>query len=282
VFLVVLGALDGNALAQRRIVRDLACILVGVSLVLLIPSGNTRVGSVFRNPNYAAHYLCCGLVVVIACWRARLRTKLALTGVVLLGCYLTGSFASAPFLAAAGGYWAWSSAGSLPRNLRTAARLVAVVGVLVVSFAAMSRVTTGDVDLGHGVSTARLDRSGSSRTGLYRDALRVWRHNPMGVGPEGIKGHNIELSIPQATEIHDDVLDTLVAGGVLALVGLVGMVSTLWRLTPAGSGSRALISGLIAASVFRQTWNFRHLWLLLAIVVAVDRLRAFHASTPPS
>jgi hypothetical protein len=56
------------------------------------------------------------------------------------------------------------------------------------------------------------------------------------------------------------------------VIGLVGLWVTIWRRTERGGLAHLLIVGVLVAGLFRETMHYRHLWLLLALGVALDRL----------
>ena len=58
--------------------------------------------------------------------------------------------------------------------------------------------------------------------------------------------------------------------GLLGLVAVIAIGTVVWRATPPGGIARGLIVGLSVGSFVRETINFRHLWIGLAIAVALD------------
>lgn len=279
VFLVLLGLLEGRRRDQVLLAR--AYVLTGLfQVVMLIASSKSRATGTFGNPNYPAHLLLCAVVLVTYVqWRRVV--CIAILVLFAIGLRLTGSFSTFPFLAAVLGYWIWVTLGRFERSARILVRGVAVAGIVVVALLSSPRISSDDANLGNGFTTARLDQSSNTRYQLWSDGLRIWSHHPLGIGPDGLRNRDFANELPPggATEIHNDTLDTLVSGGVVELVGLIGIVVVVWRLAPRASASRALLLGLIIDSIFRQTWNFRHMWLALAVAIAFDRERL--RSSPP-
>jgi hypothetical protein len=70
--------------------------------------------------------------------------------------------------------------------------------------------------------------------------------------------------------VHQEALQLLIAGGPLALLAVVMGCRLLWRRGSRGGLTRALLIAALAASVFRQTLNFRHTAILLALALAME------------
>jgi hypothetical protein len=257
---------------QDQILLARAYVLTGIFEVLVLAAtagGSVRAVGTFRNPNYPGHFLLCAmLLLVYVPWRRSIR--LAILAVFAYGLLRTGSFSTLPFFAAVAGYWIWVRLGQFAGDARMLARGFSTAGVVAVVLLSSSHIPI--FDLGSGLTTSRFEKSSSGRYRLWSEGADIWRHHPLGIGPDGITNRGIARKVGKA-EIHSDTLDTLVAGGPLALFGLLGMVVVIWRVAPPRSASRALLFGLIVDSVFRQTWNFRHMWLALAIAIALDRHR---------
>jgi hypothetical protein len=62
----------------------------------------------------------------------------------------------------------------------------------------------------------------------------------------------------------------LVERSVVGLVGLVGFVIVLWRRMPRSGAARVLLGIVMVGSLVRETLNYRHVWIILAIALVVD------------
>jgi len=243
--------------------------LVAMSVLVYSPPG-LRATGVFDNANYPGHFLAAGVTVLIfmRSWNRLLRALGILVGVV--GIIATGSFGAVAFLVAVAAYWAWSRGAMLPRDARMAVRLLAVVTVGVVMLLGATNVSVSDVNAG--INPARFTRSSSAREQLWSEAISVALAHPLGVGPGGFAARH-DLGKPNQFLVHNDYLEILVDGGLLGLIGFAGLIIALWRATRTATAARALLLGFGTAAIFRDTINFRHLWLVLALAVASGALQ---------
>ena len=58
-----------------------------------------------------------------------------------------------------------------------------------------------------------------------------------------------------------------------SLVYLIGIWAVIWSLTKPGGYARVLIIGNWVQAIFRETMNYRHVWLLLAFLIVLDQRR---------
>jgi O-antigen ligase len=268
VFLVLLGVLQDRTSTHRVLVTTFVVVGLFVAVTVLGSRGQLRGEGFFGNPNYAAHFMACA-VLMVPLLKVRTIARWLIVAALCAGIYRTGSFAGALILLSAGTAAAWRRAVLAPRSLRGILRTSVVVAVLLAGWIGYNQLDGAEVDVGSGVSTRRFERSSTTRTELWLVGINLWREHPLGVGPDGIRQREIQL-LKSINEIHNDTLDTLVAGGIPAVVGMFGIVSVLWRNTIRGSRVRVALIALIASSVVRQTWNFRHMWLFLGVLLAIE------------
>jgi O-antigen ligase len=131
-----------------------------------------------------------------------------------------------------------------------------------------STISASQFDLGSGLNNTRLDRSRSARLDLWQSGFDAWTAHPTGIG----SGQRVDIpGAPGAqSELHNDAIAFLVDNGPLGLLAVASLVIVIWRSLARGGPGRALLAGLIASSLVRQTWNFRHAWLMLAVVAAYE------------
>jgi 4-amino-4-deoxy-L-arabinose transferase-like glycosyltransferase len=201
----------------------------------------------------------------------------------------TGSFGIAVAAGAAIFVRVVQRTGSVDPRVRFVTRIG--LGLLVVTFAVyvMRSVSVSDLDIGRGFSGERFERSGDSRSELWLRAVTAWSDYPTGVGFSDNPGGTPLFSTSGAREPHSDVLSALLNGGPLAVIGMFVSLLGFYRLLSPGGLGRVLLATMVVGGVFRQTWNFRHLWLLLGVLAASEllaRLRRTsseaHDNAPPS
>jgi hypothetical protein len=286
-FLILLGTSED---AARKAQAALCGTGVLVALtVFLFGGGDTLrlTGATFSNPNYTGHFLATALILAVAGQWPRSRGRRALL-VVLYGLAITrtGSFGALLILGGAVGYAVWRSVGSLRSYLRTATRLGLIL-LLLAGIGIAAREVVGDkFDAGAGYSSERLTRSGDTRFAIWNAGLRTVDNHPLGAGPGSAAALSLtsteEDSIGFGTELHSDPLGLLVENGILGLVAVIAIGAVLWRATPPGGITRILLCGLGIGSFVRETINFRHLWVGVAIAVALDWKRTRDAASAAS
>jgi O-antigen ligase len=106
----------------------------------------------------------------------------------------------------------------------------------------------------------------------------------LGVGPAGATEALEVINVPITGELHNDYLSAFVERGVVGGLGVIClfMVATIrtmriamdGQLETAGWRPAALFGGVVATLLSAMTLevlHFRHLWLFLALVMAVSR-----------
>ena len=226
-----------------------------------------RSSGIFSNPNYTSHYLC-AVLLLLPFSRARTTVKAALTVVILAGCVRTGSFST--FVMIAAYVLGRMAVPALQGDLRARARLTAVAAVVAV--AAVAAVGLGlhqPTDYGSGLDADRFARRPVEPD---RPLVRQRGPDPRLPPRRGTRGpvqpHGPRRHARGRRGLHNDVLDMWVQSGPIALVGALGIVVLIGRRMSDDPRAAGLFAGLVAASLFRQTWNFRHAWLALALAFA--------------
>lgn len=262
------------AVASKAAVAFLGvAVFVAVS-VLTTSTGLRSAGATFGNPNYPGHFLAAGLILVTLVSLPLSRGTRAIAVIVLAaGLYRTGSFSAFLIVAGAIGYTIWRYGGRFRPEARVVVRLVVLCLLSAAAWSGATQALTSEFDAGAGVSSERLARSSSTRLDLWTDGLTALREHPLGLGPGGA-----ETRLPSGTELHSDPLAFFVENGLIGLVAVTAIVLVLWRTFPREGITRVLMAGLLVGSFFREAVNFRHLWVVLAVGLALDWRRQSHTS----
>ena len=240
-------------------------------------------GSTFANPNYTGHFLATAMILAVGGRWPRARGPRTLL-IILYGVAIarTGSFGALMIIGGAAGYAVWRSVGSLRSYLRTATRIALALGFLLAMGFAAQQVVDDDFDAGAGFSADRLERSGDTREAIWSAGFSAIGDHPLGAGPGSAAALNL-TSAPGSsrvgTELHSDPLGLLVENGLLGLVAVIAIGAVIWRAGPPGGTARLLLVGVGIGSFVRESINFRHLWIGLAIAIALDWRRSAEGVT---
>jgi O-Antigen ligase len=252
-----------EVLAIRAVKLTGLCVAVDT----LIEGDGLRATGTFGNPNYAGHFLAC-VVVVLWVLPCRFVTRVVLTGVCLAALYRTGSFGAILFLGSAAAYWVWGRSTRLEPSARVAARIAIVLLVSVSAPFIYQELSGTQFEGDNGVSSQRLNKSSASRFELWSEGLSAYESHPLGVGVRSFVSSSTGAGASGYNEVHNDAIKFLVETGPLALAGAFGIIVIVWGSGRAGGPTRVLLTGLIASSMVREVWSFRHAWVILAVVAA--------------
>jgi O-antigen ligase len=271
--------------------------LAGINALAGVTSANGgRAALTFHDPNLAANYLLCALMVLLAT-RAIQRRWIRFLGVavILTAVFFTGSNGAMVGLVVG------LSVATVTRILKTRGPVsaIAVVAFLVllvgiggphVDPSALQEKAAGSVQL-LADSVGRTDSSGSEREILFSEGLRLFNTGDLiGVAPGRTKHTLANAGASYVKEAHNDYMGTLVERGVLGGVGLIVLISAagvrLTRVTfrPLRPNVAALVPkpeyllglafALLASGFFYEVLHFRHLWAFLGLVAGLDMLRS--------
>jgi len=258
--------------SRGRLVALRSGLVVGASWTAfaILTSGAARPAANFYHPNYAAHYLAATIMVVaIAPYRAWIRW--AAIAVFVLAIVRTASFGGLGMALIGTGLLTMSKSSSRRgRRGRLTHRLLvlsAATGAvaLILAFGTESLEPVA-------LTGARFDRSATTRADLYADVVGLVGAHPFGVGPTGILERRLVIREGVPWESHSDPLGYLVERGPVGLVGLLGFLVLVYRRAGRGSTARPILLVFCLAGVLRETLNFRHLWLVLALAFVTDEL----------
>lgn len=252
--------------------RALAAIVVVVATQLVFLSQETlRAKATFPNPNVAGHFMatCFMALLVLPVSRLIRIVGLSAAGVGLVA---TGSFGAILQLAVG---LAIVAVGAAARIRPATRQLVVFAVVATIGFLGVAAASGVQFLPDRGESTGynadHLERTTSGRLDLWGSAIDQVIHQPWGIGPGSNRNLQVLREGDASTETHSEPLAFLSERGALGLLGLVALWATLWRFAvPRGVG-RAMILSLVVASLFRETSHYRHLWILLALVVTYER-----------
>lgn len=233
--------------------------------ILLILDEATRSRATFGNPNYAAHY-CLASIALLDATRPR-RVLLPGMALLLYGIYETASFGTILGLAVYGGLRVWHSTSHLESLRRQCIRVLlpvaAMAGGILVKTGFLEAQSSSDA-----ISLSRLERSGGSREVLWERALEVWRDHPLGIGFHTSLDNQPVFLGSANTEPHSDIITALLNGGFISVIGMVIIIVAILRRSSATSVPNAFLIAVLITGTVRQTWNFRHSWIALAIIFA--------------
>nr|MDQ3958259.1 O-antigen ligase family protein [Actinomycetota bacterium] len=245
----------------------------------------------FRDPNMAGNYLVLSLFVLWAAPRPRnVAVKLALTIPFFFGIYVTQSITALVTLVG-GAVVAATIAFVGRREVVVAAAMAVIAAALIAALALPDDILDRSADatgsLGQTeVFDESLGRSNSSlslRAQRWEEAFRFFGSSiVLGIGPSSTDESLASRGAPISGEIHNDYMAGLLERGLLGGLGNVFLfvVAAGWSLRVgldkkyAAQGWRpsALVGGIVVvlmAAMSLETLHFRHVWLFLAVVVAL-------------
>lgn len=267
IFFVVLRFLDERPAAVRGVLVGLS-MAAATCAMLVIASPQARPVGTYDNVNLAAHFLA-GFAVVLYASDVRPRLKWPLLALVLFGVVQTFSYGALTVIFAAAGYraWCYRPVGSSAPGLLARRVLVVVALLAILTSGVLSDVTTSSQIADSQYDASRYDRSSSARLEGWVAGLELVPGAPQGYGP-GAAANGLVLD--RFIEFHNDYVSYLVERGVLGLVGLLGLLLVLWRRGRPGGDARMLMVAFAVGSLTRETLNYRHLWLMLALLLVIE------------
>jgi len=234
--------------------------------VLLLDVG-TRAQATFANPNIAAHFLVTNLVVItrapVPSW-----LRYSTLGLGIVGLVVTGSFGALLMSIGAFGYLVLSLPGRQKRLLVKRSAMVAVVLLVLAMVGSEGGLLAPEA--GTGFNERHLERSSEGRLGKWTAAIDVALDNPLGVGPGSNRGLAL---LPGEQEAHNEYLAYVSERSLIGFIGFILLYLALWRIGPRGGLTRALVIGFALQSLVRETFHYRHLWIMLGVAFVLDEQR---------
>jgi O-antigen ligase len=253
-----------------------------------------RAALTFNDPNLAANYFMCALMVLLATQAIRARwIRVFGVIVILTAIFFTGSNGATAGLGIGLGV-ALALRYRKARGPINAIAVVALLAVLVgvaaphVDVTAIRERAASSVQLLRD-SVGRSDGSGSEREILFSEGMRLFRTGDLiGVAPGRTKRTLADQGASYVKEAHSDYVATLVERGLMGGIGLVILIAAIGvRLTrvafrPLPPDVAALVPrpeyllglglALMASGFFYEVLHFRHLWAFLGLVAGLDAM----------
>lgn len=259
--IVVLRSGGPSTLRAAGWASALATIIVCLALIVDVGS---RAQATFANPNIAAHYLVTSLVVLTRVPIPRV-LRFGTIAIGAIGLAVTGSFGALLMSLGAFGYLAVSLPQARRRVLVKRAALVGIFVLGIVMIVSGGGALTPDTETGF--NERHFERSSEGRFGKWTAAVDVAIENPLGIGPGSNRGLGL---LPGDQEAHNEYLAYLSERSLVGLIGLILLYLGMWRLGPRGGLTRALVIGFALQSLVRETFHYRHLWLVLGLAFVLD------------
>jgi O-antigen ligase len=287
-----------------------SALIVGVSVGLPWLAGTSardgiRASFTLGDPNLAASYFLCTLLVLRCCRQPRkraLRYLCCTVLVVALGLTLSnGGMLTLVVATELGWIFGLARRRGLAPAVTVACVLVAVtaVGVMTVNLNTLADKAQQSTPLLRD-SIGRQGESGSSRSTLIHDEIAIWfnRDTVLGIGPGETKVLLAHSDASYTKEAHNDYLASLVERGLLGALGLIALMASLavkarriarpGALPPAYAAviprpellGALLIAVAVSAGLY-ETLHFRHVWAVFGLVAALAiAVRQGHDTAP--
>lgn len=251
---VGVGLLALARTAPRFTLPKAATLLLSAALsidVLLTP-GSDRPTGTFENPNHTGNWIAAAALVLLCLkFPARAWLRYPAIALLLMATFASGSLgALSAFLVGAAMFWVGRGGRS------SVQQYLAMPVALILAIIALPQISAF-------TRTDRLDRSRSTRETLWASVLSQAEKHPFGLGPGGLG----EISGLIAGEAHNDYLDFLADYG---LVGLLLWLAVLVGLFTTANSGLPMVAFLAVSSLTHSAINYRHIWLFMALVFAVD------------
>lgn len=292
--------------------------LVGIIIVLtqghlslldiIKPKGKRAYGT-FYDPNMFAGYLVMSLFFVLSMGR-RFPWLLRWGSILLLTVCIVATKSNGGMLSLVIGLAVWAMMRAWTRRVPAVAVAASALLVLSLGLGALwmnAGVGVGAAQLKEFSNNSFLARVGHSSEGrftIWNNLQETYARSPLGIGPGNSRW--LTLSIEdrlrpnslQAKEAHNDYLAYAIERGPLGLLGLLVLMGSAFGKLGAAARRRedsdstpdtngplvAAMAGALTASAVHaltiEVLHFRHFWMLLAIVCAIEaRLATGKAET---
>ena len=276
-----------------------------LSLLDIIKPKGKRAYGTFYDPNMFAGYLVMSLFFVLSMGR-RLNWLVRWGSIVLMSVCIIATKSNGGMLSMIIGLAVWAMMRAWTRRVPAVAMAATALLVLSLGVVALwlnAGIGVGAAQLREFSDNSFLARGGHSAAGrftIWNNLQETYARSPLGIGPGNSRW--LTLSIEdrlrpgslQAKEAHNDYLAYAIERGPLGLIGLLALMGSAFGKLFAAARRRedsdttpdvdgpmvaALTGALVASAVHALTievLHFRHFWMLMAIVCAIESRIAGH------
>lgn len=272
--------------------------LAGISAITGISARDgVRASLTLGDPNLAANYFLCGLLVIRASRRPRRRGwRILACTLVVVGVILTlsnGGILAMLIATVAGALFRIASRRGVLPAIAAGMVLLVLAGGAMAAFDVRSWVNRVEQTTPYiRDSIGRQAESGGSRSTLLREGVKLWLHGDtiLGLGPGNTETTLRARQAPYVKEAHDDYLAALLERGLLGGIALVLLAVALMVRTrricrPGGVDPpylavvprpellAAAVVAIAISGMLYETLHFRHVWALFGLVAALASSR---------
>ncbi len=244
--------------------------LIAATVALVVTPYRWRADGLFPNPNYPGHFGVLASALLLSIGTRRMKWVALICGAVIL--WTTASFGAMAMVVVMGVITIGRAIERHTLMLTVFLIGMVVAGALLI-FAPRSEVETRSEawEVKGVISEERFEKSQGSRFERWGPAFEAFADEPWGLGPNGV-ANRLEVD-GRAFEVHSEPIGFLVERGILGVIGLLGFVVVVWRAAPRFGVTRLLFAACLVAGLFRETIHYRHMWMFLALAMAVDHAR---------
>lgn len=215
------------------------------------------------NPNHTGNWYAGAIVLMIVFAFPRIRlVRWLIIAAAIYGIQWAASLGSIGTALLAVGY-----AFMQKLRVRVPVQIVSTLAAVPLVFYVMVPWLQGFTSYAEETGVDRFEDTSNGRLDIWRTALESWQSQPMGLGPGGFSDSKVYILAVNGAEAHNDYI------GVLTDYGAFGLIAWLVALTGlflVGRTARPLVIYLAASSIAHSVFNFRHIWVFMALAFAMD------------
>jgi O-antigen ligase len=264
-----------------------------------LPPGNyPRIQGTFEYPSMLCNYLTVGVILLLAYRRDRQSTTawfVVVSVVFVIAIFFTLTPGIGGLLAGMA-LWFYVAA---PAELRAVRKLALVAaGVILVAFVLISSLTPFGTAGPVYFSLAGYDITPTARLLTWQQAWATFVGDPIFGHGLGLPVVDLPYRLPAGgwsliTDAHNVALNVAAQAGIFGVLGLSTIVVMVIRRSRVTAGLRsradtarvamgiALVSCLVLQGLAGSFENARHLWLLMGLIIAADRITSPRRTEEP-